>query len=172
MGQSFTFGNTGDNPYLFNSITFQIQDRGQINEPATGITLGIYEGGSVDATDVLAIYTFGTGTFDTSNGNYVTFELSSEESNTVGLLDAGKEYTAAFTTSNAAHDFRFRRDADGAYAGGNAFWDERDFDGVCDGTLDFVFQVNVTAVSSVPEPSAIALLALGSFYLGSRCRRS
>lgn len=169
MGQSFTLGTVGDLAYNFNSITLQIRDRGQTDEPSSGITLSIYDGGSVAAGDLLSSVTFTTATFDTSDANFVTFELTAAESLALGQLNAGSEYTAAFTTSNATHDFRLRRNTLGEYAGGNAFWDERDFDGVADaGSLDFVFQVNATAV---PEPSSAALLGLAGLTLLARRRK-
>jgi len=170
VGQSFTLGTAGQSSYLFNSITFEIQDQGETNETLDGLTLDIFQG-LAGASPTLGSFSFGSGTFDASIGNFVTFELTAAESTTLGPLLAGTEYSAVLAVLNdqaatpAGGQFRIRREATGgnSYAGGNAI-----FNDAFVANTDAVFQVNVTAV---PEPSSLAVICFGGLAMLGRRRR-
>lgn len=172
VGQSFTLGTAGDSDFLFNSITFLINDQGEMDEPTQSLGLHIFEGipGAM-GTELIEVQFTATTTFDATAGNFVTFALTEAESATLGALTAGTEYSAVLRpdddTADGGSQFRIVRSAtpislvDGGTAifGGNP---------VGDFGADAVFQVNVT---QVPEPSSIALLICGLIGFGARRRR-
>ncbi len=173
VGQSFTLGMAGDADYLFNSITFLIQDQGEITESTQSLGLHIFQGIPELAGSTELIEVQFSGTFDATAGNYVTFALTATESATLGALTAGTEYAAVLRPDQDEVDggsqFRIVRSDTNAnpYSGGTAIFGG---DRVGNNGADAQFQVNVTEV--IPEPSSVALLACGFVGLAVRRRRS
>lgn len=193
-GQSFTLGTIGDADYALNSFTFLASGTGgSATESATGLTIRLYEGAPIDSgaittfavpgsTPTVSVstpiyeFTFTSGTFNTTAGQYVTFQLSAAETATIGNLTAGTEYAFAVGVNSAVEttdiDFRFLRDnLSESYLGGDAFLPGRVLNGVAPETIsgDAVFVVNATVV---PEPSSAILSLLGGLALLARRRRA
>ena len=196
-GQSFTLGTTGDPDYQLNSITFLSSGTGgSATESSVGLTIRLYEGTPEDdgtplsstglafisggVREITPFYEFtfgpGSGTFDTTEDSFITFQFDAAEIATIGNLTAGTEYSFSIGVDTAVEttdiDFRIRRDNTNGYANGTSFIPSRVLDGADAGETqngDAAFVINATAV---PEPSSTFLTGLAGLALLARRRRS
>ena len=162
-GQSFVHTTTDNKKWELNSITFLGFDG--TNVDLSKITMHVFEGNGTSGTQLGSGITFGTGTVADFAGKYFTMSLTEAETDAIGELTSGEQYTAVIITDDSTNYVRITRSTtDTSYTAGQGIYQNSP---VTNG--DAVFFVEGTV--AVPEPSSAALLGLGGLALILRRRK-